>query len=148
MYIYIYLYTHCWIGSVNLDMWCQMLTFCNPTLFTITVSSISHINLSDATGAHYIEFYHSYPSVCLCFRYESKGKQFAKNQPQYPVGLSPEIINAAKAKKEKADRVASKSNPIPGLVIVSTLEGTEVCYFCSALGRALLLYINFGKGIL
>jgi partner of Y14 and mago protein len=37
--------------------------------------------------------------------------------------LSPEIINAAKAKKEKADRVASKSNPVPGLVIVSTLEG-------------------------
>jgi hypothetical protein len=61
--------------------------------------------------------------VFVCFRYESKGKQFAKNQPQYPVGLSPELINAAKAKKEKADRVASKSSPIPGLVIVSTLEG-------------------------
>jgi hypothetical protein len=40
--------------------------------------------------------------------------------------LSPEIINAAKAKKEKADKVASKSNPIPGLVVVSTLEGIYV----------------------
>ena len=127
------------IGSVNLDMWCQMLTFCNPTLLTITASSISHINLSDATGPHYIELYKIYPSICLCFRYESKGKQFAKNQPQYPVGLSPEIINAAKAKKEKADRVASKLNPIPGLVIVSTLEGIEMCYFCLALHRILLL---------
>jgi len=92
--------------------------------------------------------YHNYSRVCLCFRYESKGKQFAKNQPQYPVGLSPEIINAAKAKKEKADRAASKSNPIPGLVIVSTLEGIEMYCFCLALGRVLLLYINFGKDIL
>ncbi|XP_021939504.1 partner of Y14 and mago isoform X2 [Zootermopsis nevadensis] len=55
--------------------------------------------------------------------YESKGKQFAKHQPVYPVGLSPEIINASKAKREKADRMASKSSPIPGLVIVSTSEG-------------------------
>ena len=110
---------------------------------------MNRINLSDATGPHphYIEFYHGYSSVCLCFRYESKGKQFAKNQPQYPVGLSPEIINAAKAKKEKADRVASKSNPIPGLVIVSTLEGTEKCYLCLALDTVLLLYIDFGKDI-
>jgi hypothetical protein len=51
------------------------------------------------------------------------------------VGLSPEIINAAKAKKEKADRVASKSSPIPGLVIVSTPEGTE----CVSLLMLLLL---------
>jgi hypothetical protein len=62
----------------------------------------------------------------MYFRYESKGKQFARHQPQYPVGLSPEIINAAKAKKEKADRMASKSSPIPGLVIVSTTEGNSL----------------------
>ncbi|KAJ4426807.1 hypothetical protein ANN_26606 [Periplaneta americana] len=55
--------------------------------------------------------------------YESKGKQFLKSQPHYPVGLSPEIINAAKAKKEKAERAASKSSPIPGLVMVPTTEG-------------------------
>jgi uncharacterized protein with WD repeat len=55
--------------------------------------------------------------------YESKGIQFAKNQPEYPVGLLPEIINAAKAKKEKDNRVASKLNPKPGVVIVSTMEG-------------------------
>ncbi|XP_023724736.1 partner of Y14 and mago isoform X2 [Cryptotermes secundus] len=55
--------------------------------------------------------------------YESKGKQFAKNQPKYPVGFSPEVVNATKTKKEKADREASKNSPIPGLVIVSTPEG-------------------------
>lgn len=56
-------------------------------------------------------------------RYESKGKQFAKNQPKYPVGFSPEAINATKSKKEKADRVASQNSTIPGLVLVSTAEG-------------------------
>ncbi|KAJ9587095.1 hypothetical protein L9F63_028333 [Diploptera punctata] len=55
--------------------------------------------------------------------YESKGKQFAKNQPRYPVGFSPEFINEAKAKREKAERAAAKTNPIPGLVVVSTTEG-------------------------
>ncbi|XP_033219654.1 partner of Y14 and mago isoform X2 [Belonocnema kinseyi] len=32
--------------------------------------------------------------------YESKGKQFVKNKPTYPVGLPPEFIAAHKAKKE------------------------------------------------
>lgn len=44
--------------------------------------------------------------------YESKGKQFVKNKPSYPVGMSPEYVVAQKAKKE-----VSKTNPIPGLVI-------------------------------
>lgn len=41
--------------------------------------------------------------------YESKGKMFLNSKPQYPVGLSPEVIAAAEAKKA--------GNPIPGLVI-------------------------------
>lgn len=46
--------------------------------------------------------------------YESKGKQFTKNQPSYPVGMSPEYVAAHKAKKEAQ---AAKLSPIPGLVI-------------------------------
>ncbi|OXU22870.1 hypothetical protein TSAR_006654 [Trichomalopsis sarcophagae] len=46
--------------------------------------------------------------------YESKGKQFVKNKPAYPVGMSAEYVAAHKAKKELE---TSKSNPIPGLVI-------------------------------
>lgn len=42
--------------------------------------------------------------------YESKGKVFQMNKPQYPVGLSPDLIAAAEARK-------SGHNPIPGLVI-------------------------------
>jgi hypothetical protein len=72
----------------------------------------------------------------VCLRYESKGKQFAKHQPQYPVGLSPEIVNAARVKKEKADKAASKSNPIPGLVIVSTPEGIFVFVYCFTLCKS------------
>jgi ribosomal protein L39E len=68
-------------------------------------------------------------SHCLCFRYESKGKQFAKNQPKYPVGFSPEVVNATKSKKEKTDKVASQNSPIPGLVIVSTAEGIHFFLF-------------------
>ncbi|KAJ9584949.1 hypothetical protein L9F63_020708, partial [Diploptera punctata] len=45
--------------------------------------------------------------------YESKGKQFAKNQPRYPVGFSPEFINEAKAKREKAERAAAKQIQFP-----------------------------------
>ncbi|XP_063228306.1 partner of Y14 and mago [Bacillus rossius redtenbacheri] len=44
--------------------------------------------------------------------YESKGKQFTKSKPQYPVGLSPEIINESKARREKAEK-----SLIPGLII-------------------------------
>jgi len=45
--------------------------------------------------------------------YESKGKQFVKNKPSCPVGMSPEYAAAHKAKME-----ASKTtNPIPGLTI-------------------------------
>lgn len=44
--------------------------------------------------------------------YESKGKMFMNSRPQYPVGLSPELIAAAEAKKNQ-----SSNNPIPGLVI-------------------------------
>lgn len=44
--------------------------------------------------------------------YESKGKMFQSNKPQYPVGLSPELIAAAEARKAQ-----SANNPIPGLVI-------------------------------
>ncbi|XP_014211574.1 partner of Y14 and mago [Copidosoma floridanum] len=46
--------------------------------------------------------------------YESKGKQFVKNKPTYPVGMSPEYAASLQAKREKE---ISKSNPIPGLVI-------------------------------
>ncbi|XP_034243630.1 partner of Y14 and mago [Thrips palmi] len=42
--------------------------------------------------------------------YESKGKMFQNNKPQYPVGLSPDLIAAAEARK-------AGNNPIPGLVI-------------------------------
>jgi hypothetical protein len=45
------------------------------------------------------------------------------------VGFSPEVVNAAKSKKEKADRVVSESSPIPGLVIVSTPEGIHFFLF-------------------
>lgn len=45
--------------------------------------------------------------------YESKGKMFLNSKPQYPVGLSPEMIAAAEAKKT----AQSRTNPIPGLVI-------------------------------
>ncbi|XP_058794609.1 partner of Y14 and mago [Phymastichus coffea] len=46
--------------------------------------------------------------------YESKGKQFTKNKPAYPVGMTPEYVAAHKAKK---DHEQSKTNSIPGLVI-------------------------------
>lgn len=58
------------------------------------------------------------------------------------MGFSPEVVNATKSKKEKADKGATENSPIPGLVIVSTPEGihffpfgTEqstiaLCYFC------------------
>ncbi|PSN30407.1 Partner of Y14 and mago [Blattella germanica] len=55
--------------------------------------------------------------------YESKGKQFLKNQPQYPVGFSEETIKAAKLQREKAERAALKASSIPGLVVVSPTEG-------------------------
>ncbi|GLH11130.1 Uncharacterized protein GBIM_15972 [Gryllus bimaculatus] len=51
--------------------------------------------------------------------YESKGKQFAKNKPTYPVGLSPEIIAASKARREKE---AKSKSPIPGLIINAATE--------------------------
>jgi ribosomal protein L39E len=83
--------------------------------------------------------------LCLYFRYESKGKQFVKNQPKYPVGFFPEVVNATKTKKEKADRVASENRPIPGLVIVSTPEGIH--YLSLALSRIPLYYSMFvGSG--
>lgn len=51
-------------------------------------------------------------------RYESKGKQFQKNQPKHPVGFSPEYIAERKAKKDSEVSNASdppKKNVIPGL---------------------------------
>ncbi|XP_046737081.1 partner of Y14 and mago isoform X2 [Diprion similis] len=48
--------------------------------------------------------------------YESKGKQFTKNQPTYPVGMSPQFVAAHKAKKEAQ---AAKPPPIPGLVLAN-----------------------------
>ncbi len=45
--------------------------------------------------------------------YESKGKMFLNSRPQYPIGLSPDLIAAAEAKKSGQ----SAGNPIPGLVI-------------------------------
>ncbi|XP_012262902.2 partner of Y14 and mago isoform X1 [Athalia rosae] len=46
--------------------------------------------------------------------YESKGKQFTKNQPSYPVGMSAEYVAAHKAKKEAQ---AAKLSPVPLLVL-------------------------------
>jgi partner of Y14 and mago protein len=48
------------------------------------------------------------------FRYESKGKQFVKNKPTYPIGMSAEYVAAHNAKR---DIEASKTKLIPGLVI-------------------------------
>lgn len=45
--------------------------------------------------------------------YESKGKMFLNSKPQYPIGLSPDLIAAAEARKSGQ----SAGNPIPGLVI-------------------------------
>ncbi|KAK3913290.1 Partner of Y14 and mago [Frankliniella fusca] len=45
--------------------------------------------------------------------YESKGKMFMNSRPQYPIGLSPDLIAAAEARKSGQ----SAGNPIPGLVI-------------------------------
>jgi ribosomal protein L39E len=45
------------------------------------------------------------------------------------VGFTPEVVNATKSKKEKADKVASQNSPIPGLVIVSTAEGIHFLMF-------------------
>ncbi|XP_012282488.1 partner of Y14 and mago [Orussus abietinus] len=48
--------------------------------------------------------------------YESKGKQFIKNKPIYPPGMSVEYAEARKAEIEAQAR-AKSANPIPGLVI-------------------------------
>ncbi|XP_015603360.1 partner of Y14 and mago isoform X1 [Cephus cinctus] len=45
--------------------------------------------------------------------YESKGKQFVKNLPTYPIGMSPEYVAAHKAKRE----AQVKTSLIPGLMI-------------------------------
>lgn len=47
------------------------------------------------------------------FRYESKGKQWAKSQPAYPVGMNPALIAGQSAAQNKS----KKSDPplIPGL---------------------------------
>lgn len=44
-----------------------------------------------------------------CYSYESKGKQWAKSRSEYPVGLNPTDVAAAKA------RVQERENCIPGL---------------------------------
>ncbi|XP_011502095.1 PREDICTED: partner of Y14 and mago isoform X1 [Ceratosolen solmsi marchali] len=48
--------------------------------------------------------------------YESKGKQFVKNKPTYPIGMSAEYVAAHNAKR---DMEAAKSKSIPGLVIAT-----------------------------
>lgn len=52
-------------------------------------------------------------SFFLFFSYESLGKQFSKNKPTHPPGMSAEFIAAHKAKVE-----AETKKIIPGLVIV------------------------------
>lgn len=46
----------------------------------------------------YVKVYHN-----LCFRYESKGKQWAKNRPDHPVGLAPDDVAGVKARQQTAD---------------------------------------------
>ncbi|XP_059475528.1 partner of Y14 and mago [Neocloeon triangulifer] len=53
--------------------------------------------------------------------YESKGKQFAKNKPIYPVGMSASVAEALKT--ERAARAAN--NPIPGLTIDPSEEAKK-----------------------
>ncbi|XP_046467219.1 partner of Y14 and mago [Neodiprion pinetum] len=45
--------------------------------------------------------------------YESKGRQFSRNRPSYPVGMTAEFVAAHKARREAE---AAKSAQIPGLV--------------------------------
>lgn len=47
----------------------------------------------------------------FCCSYESKGKQWAKSQPKYPVGMSPAVIAA----QEKAKQERNTTPIIPGL---------------------------------
>lgn len=54
-------------------------------------------------------------SFFYIFRYESKGKQFQKNKPTHPVGMSEEYVAARKAARNEF--IATKTNPIPGLII-------------------------------
>ncbi|CAG2069066.1 unnamed protein product, partial [Timema podura] len=54
--------------------------------------------------------------------YESKGRQFAKSKPEYPVGLPIEVINESKARHAKKKEKAANS-PIPGLVLESPSDG-------------------------
>ncbi|CAB3365178.1 Hypothetical predicted protein [Cloeon dipterum] len=53
--------------------------------------------------------------------YESKGKQFAKNKPIYPVGMSAEVAQSLKAERA----VRSANNPIPGLTIDPAAEAKK-----------------------
>lgn len=48
-------------------------------------------------------------------RYESKGKQWAKNRPDHPVGLAPEDVSNMKSRQQAAD------SSIPGLVPAAKL---------------------------
>nr|CAD7407055.1 unnamed protein product [Timema cristinae]CAD7432902.1 unnamed protein product [Timema monikensis] len=54
--------------------------------------------------------------------YESKGRQFSKSKPEYPVGLPIEVINESKARHAKKKEKAVNS-PIPGLVLESPPDG-------------------------
>jgi hypothetical protein len=60
------------------------------------------------------------------------------------VGFFPDVVNATKSKKEKADGVESENRPIPGLVIVSTPEGIHFCLILSTLP---LVYATSAKEI-
>ncbi|XP_071445938.1 partner of Y14 and mago [Hetaerina americana] len=51
--------------------------------------------------------------------YESKGKQWAMSKPQYPVGMSPEVINASKAVNDSTRPI------IPGLYIEPKPEASK-----------------------
>ncbi|KAK4291260.1 hypothetical protein Pmani_035900 [Petrolisthes manimaculis] len=50
--------------------------------------------------------------------YESKGKQWAKSRPDHPIGLAPDDVAAAKARKQ-----ASTDMGIPGLAVTTKSGG-------------------------
>lgn len=58
-------------------------------------------------------------SLTLC-SYESKGKQFAKDAPTYPVGLSPEMIAAIQKTNSEEKKSTKKKKPASVTIIKTT----------------------------
>ena len=58
--------------------------------------------------------------------YESKGKLFQMNQPQYPPGFSPEFIEAHKKKKAaKEGKDLNTSTSTPGIIPQPRTDGMQ-----------------------